>query len=75
LVGTNPKTQRKGLLFPTHIHTKQKQKEQSKFKIQKTILREPKKGKKENQEETTEIKWKITKLQKKKKKKKKKKKI
>jgi len=55
-LGQTPRHKRKGLPFPTHIHTKQKQKEQSKFKIQKTILREPKKGKKENQEETTEIK-------------------
>jgi len=46
-----------GVYFFPHTYTqKQKQKEQSKLKIQKTILREPKKGKKENQQETTEIK-------------------
>ncbi len=46
LVGTNPKTQRRGLLFPTHIHTKTETKRTIKIKNPKNNIERTKKREK-----------------------------
>jgi hypothetical protein len=50
-VGAINQHTKEGFTF-SHTHTKQKQKEQLKLKTPKTVLRKPKEGKKENQQET-----------------------
>ncbi len=53
---------KEGFTF-SHTHTKKKEKEQLKLQTEKIVLRKPKEGKKENQQEKIKDKYELKKLQ------------